>query len=82
MSDITNPVSTRLKNTDDTVAGNGLLNRRALRSMRCRKDLVVIDGATHLFEEPGTLDRVVDLAGEWFTRHLTARSEADAGRGH
>jgi dienelactone hydrolase len=34
------------------------------------KDLVLVPGATHLFEEPGTLDEVARLAGDWFTRHL------------
>ena len=47
-----------------------VLNRLALQQLTCEKELVVVDGATHLFEEPGTLEKVADLAGEWFSRHF------------
>ena len=47
------------------------LNRDALRRLRAPSDLTVVPGATHLFEEPGALDDVARLAGDWFTRHLT-----------
>ncbi len=53
------------------------LNREAERRMRCERKLEVIPGASHLFEEPGALERVADLAAEWFTRHL---AEAGGGR--
>ncbi len=46
------------------------LNRVALAELRCEKHLAVVPGATHLFEEPGTLETVVDLAGNWFASHL------------
>jgi len=46
------------------------LNRAALAELRCEKHLAVVPGATHLFEEPGTLETVVDLAGNWFASHL------------
>lgn len=46
------------------------LNRQALARLSCEKDLVVVPGATHLFEEPGTLDQVVDHAKAWFRHHL------------
>jgi len=46
------------------------LNEAAKRHMRCPCDLVVVPGATHLFEEPGTLEQVVALARDWFLRHL------------
>lgn len=36
-----------------------------------RKQLSIVPGATRLFEEPGTLDQVVDLASRWFEAHLT-----------
>jgi pimeloyl-ACP methyl ester carboxylesterase len=36
------------------------------------RELVIVPGATHLFEEPGTLDEVARLAGQWFIRHLTS----------
>jgi len=45
------------------------LNQQALRRLRCTKELVVIPGATHLFEEPGTLEEVARLAKEWFVRY-------------
>jgi len=48
------------------------LNRQALRSIAAPKELVVVPGATHLFEEPGTLEEVARLAGSWFTEHLRA----------
>lgn len=47
------------------------LNRAALQQLRCEKRLVIVPGATHLFEEPGALDEVARLAREWFERHLT-----------
>jgi putative phosphoribosyl transferase len=47
-------------------------NRRAQRLLRCPNDLAVVQGATHFFEEPGALDRVIDLAIAWFNRHLQA----------
>jgi len=50
------------------------LNQRALRLLQCPKDLIIIPGATHLFEEPGTLEEVARLACDWFVRHLTANS--------
>jgi putative phosphoribosyl transferase len=46
------------------------LNRRAYELMTCEKELVIVPGATHLFEEPGTLAEVVRLAENWFLRHL------------
>ena len=46
------------------------LNRRALALLRCPKDLVVIPGATHLFEEPGALEDVARIAERWFLGHL------------
>lgn len=48
------------------------LNRQALALLRCRKALEVVSGATHLFEEPGALDRVAALAADWFLRYLRA----------
>jgi len=46
------------------------LNRRAYDQMRCERRLEIVPGATHLFEEPGTLETVADLARGWFTRYL------------
>lgn len=51
------------------------LNERALTQLRaCEHELVLVPGATHLFEEPGALDRVTELATGWFTRHLVRSS--------
>ncbi len=47
-------------------------NRRAAAMLRCSHDLVVIDGADHLFSEPGTLQTVARLAADWFSGHLGA----------
>ena len=46
------------------------LNRQAMGRMRCDTALEVVPGATHLFEEPGALEQVADLAGRWFAQHL------------
>jgi putative phosphoribosyl transferase len=51
------------------------LNQAARRSLRCACDLMVVPGATHLFEEPGTLEQVVALARDWFLRHLDAQHD-------
>jgi putative phosphoribosyl transferase len=48
------------------------LNRAALRAMTCRKRLEIVPGASHLFEEPGTLDAAAHLAGAWFETHLAS----------
>jgi putative phosphoribosyl transferase len=48
------------------------MNRDAWRQMRARVSLEIVPGATHLFEEPGALERVAELAGDWFIRHLKA----------
>jgi putative phosphoribosyl transferase len=47
------------------------LNRLAERCLRCEKQLAIVPGATHLFEEPGTLEQVARLASDWFLRHLS-----------
>jgi pimeloyl-ACP methyl ester carboxylesterase len=49
------------------------LNREAYDQLRCEKELAVVPGATHLFEEPGTLEEVTRLAREWFLRPLRSR---------
>jgi putative phosphoribosyl transferase len=47
------------------------LNRRAQAELRCENDLAVVPGATHLFQEPGTLATAAGLARDWFIGHLT-----------
>ena len=46
------------------------LNRRAMAHMQCEKELHIIPGATHLFEEPGALQKVAELARDWFLKKL------------
>jgi putative phosphoribosyl transferase len=46
------------------------LNKRAQAQLRTEHQLEIVPGATHLFEEPGTLERVAELARSWFARHL------------
>lgn len=46
------------------------LNQQALDPLPVEKNLVVVPGATHLFEEPGTLERVAEVASAWFAQHL------------
>jgi putative phosphoribosyl transferase len=50
------------------------LNRAALAKLRCEKQLVVVPGATHLFEEPGTLEAVVEHARRWLSAHFVEAS--------
>jgi putative phosphoribosyl transferase len=51
------------------------LNEQALRLLRCTKELVIVPGATHLFEEPGTLEQVAEVAKQWFIRYLKPTHE-------
>jgi pimeloyl-ACP methyl ester carboxylesterase len=46
------------------------LNRAALSQLTCPKEMVIVPGAGHLFEEPGTLEQTAKLAAAWFARHL------------
>ena len=48
------------------------LNQRAYEHLTCEKDLRIVPGASHLFEEPGTLQVAATLAAQWFSRHLQA----------
>jgi putative phosphoribosyl transferase len=52
---------------DDAVLA---LNREAKRHLRCENQLAVVPGASHLFEERGTLERAAGLARDWFSRYL------------
>ena len=49
------------------------LNEQARDKMRCEVKLEIIPGATHLFEEPGALEKVGRLASDWFLLHLTRK---------
>ena len=46
------------------------MNEEALALLSCPKELVIVPGATHLFEEPGTLEEVAVLARRWFLRYI------------
>jgi putative phosphoribosyl transferase len=48
------------------------MNEKAQQQMRCETRLVIVPGATHLFEEPGTLEQVADLAAQWFEHHMSS----------
>ena len=60
---------------DDVVLG---LNRQAQAELRCENELAVVPGATHLFEEPGTLTAAAELARDWFAGHLVPRARSVA----
>jgi len=61
---------------DEPVIG---MNREALAKLKCLdKKLMIIPGATHLFEEPGTLEEVARIAAEWFSRYLKPAKKSQA----
>jgi putative phosphoribosyl transferase len=64
---VTAPTLLIVGGNDQPVIG---MNRQAQARMRCPSELVIVPGATHLFEEPGTLERVAELAAAWFHKHL------------
>jgi putative phosphoribosyl transferase len=51
-----------------------VLNRAAFEWLPCEKKLEIVPGATHLFEEPGALEKVAELTCSWFMKHLNAES--------
>ncbi|MEX2287678.1 MAG: alpha/beta family hydrolase [Planctomycetaceae bacterium] len=55
------------------------MNREAFATLECEKEMELIHGATHLFPEPGALEKVARLARQWFVTHL--RQQRQAGRG-
>src|SRR3990172_6853511 len=68
ITDVRSPTLLIVGERDTTVLG---LNRRAYAQLRVvDKELAVVPGATHLFEEPGAIEEVTRLAAEWFVRHL------------
>jgi pimeloyl-ACP methyl ester carboxylesterase len=54
---------------DDSVIR--VANTRTMELLQCEKELVVIPGASHLFEEPGALEKVAERTADWFERYLT-----------
>jgi putative phosphoribosyl transferase len=73
LADVVAPTLLLVGSRDEEVLA---LNRQALALLRCPKELVLIPGATHLFEEPGTLEQVAHLAQQWFLRHLGSVARA------
>ncbi len=71
LSTVTAPVLLIVGSRDDVVLE---LNREARELLQAPSELAIVDGATHLFEEPGALDQVAELAGDWFERHLVTMS--------
>ncbi|WP_020648748.1 dienelactone hydrolase family protein [Solimonas variicoloris] len=67
---VTSPTLLIVGGADDIVIQ---LNRKAYAALRAPKELAIVPGATHLFEEPGALERVAELAGDWFERHGVGR---------
>jgi putative phosphoribosyl transferase len=58
------------------------LNRQAQAMLRCESHMEIVSGATHLFEEPGTLEQVAELAADWFTAHLPGAPDAGSPTRH
>jgi putative phosphoribosyl transferase len=54
------------------------MNQEALEALTCHKQLIIVPGATHLFEEPGTLEQVAQHALDWFRRFLAPPHEQTA----
>lgn len=73
LAEVRSPTLLIVGERDETVLE---LNRQAIEQMNCEKELRIVPDATHLFEEPGTLEQVADLASEWFLRFLTPRRES------
>lgn len=55
------------------------LNNEAMRQLSSVKRMVIIPGASHLFEEPGTLEQAADYARDWFTSYLPGKKQAALG---
>ncbi len=68
LAEVTAPTLLIVGGDDDVVLD---LNRQAQARLRCENHLAIVPGATHLFEEPGTLAAAAALARDWFTRHLS-----------
>jgi putative phosphoribosyl transferase len=71
---VTAPTLLIVGERDDAVVR---LNKEASQHLRCLKKLSIVPGATHLFEEPGALERVASLAASWFKNHLARDSRKE-----
>jgi putative phosphoribosyl transferase len=73
--DLAGPVLTRVKSAVLLIVGGAdypviEMNREALDQLNTEKKMVIVPGATHLFEEPGALEEVARLAADWFNRYF------------
>jgi putative phosphoribosyl transferase len=71
---VTSPTLLIVGSFDDAVIE---LNKQAFAQLHCQKSLEIVPGATHLCPEPGALERVIELAGGWFVKHLKPTREKD-----
>jgi putative phosphoribosyl transferase len=74
---VTAPTLLIVGGNDHPVIG---MNEEAQQHLRCENSLVIVPGATHLFEEPGAIEKVSELASAWFVRNLRA-GPSDQPRG-
>jgi pimeloyl-ACP methyl ester carboxylesterase len=74
---VTAPTLLIVGERDDAVVR---LNKEASQHLRCIKKISIVPGATHLFEEPGALEKVASLAASWFKNHLTKESRIHQAR--
>lgn len=72
LSDVTAPTLLIVGGEDTAVLE---MNKKAAEQLRCEHAVEVVKGAGHLFEEPGTLEKVAELATGWFTRHATREDD-------
>jgi putative phosphoribosyl transferase len=72
LPDVTAPTLLLVGSADEVVVE---LNEQAFAQLRCEKEMKLIPGATHLFEEPGALDQVAELAAQWFMDHMKERRD-------
>jgi putative phosphoribosyl transferase len=77
LAQVTAPTLLIVGGLDDVVLD---LNRHAQAQLHCENRLAVVPGATHLFEEPGTLETAAELARDWFVDHLASLAQPAGGR--
>ena len=78
LGDVRCPTLFIVGSEDDEVV---TLNRRTMGAMNCYTHLSLVPGATHLFEEPGALDNVAELARDWFLKHLLSQGSEVQAKG-